>query len=413
MSVKFSHIADCHIGGWRDQRMKDLSIESFQVAIDTSIKRKVDFVLIAGDLFNTAIPDISSIKEVISSLNLLKKNSIPCYFIAGSHDFSPNGKTFLDVIEEAELGKNAYLPYLKEGKLNLKFLTDEKTQVKIAGILGRRGQLDLNDYDALDYSSLEKEPGKKVFMFHTTITELKTKAFEMVASEPVSILPVGFDYYAGGHIHIINQFNSDKYKTVVYPGPLFPNSFSELQKLKKGGFYIVELDDKAKLERIDIELKEVKVIEVNALETSSEGLEKIILSKIDDLDFTDQIVLLRVYGQLNSGIVSDINLNLIMNKIYDQGAYFAMRNSSGLYSEDISLNDIEIESSDNIEHQIIDENKNKIENSFKDEVSLIFKLMNVASSEKLEGEKTYDYESRIFSQIDSIIKESVSDKHDK
>jgi hypothetical protein len=411
MVVKFSHIADCHIGGWRDPRMKELSIEAFHLAIQKSIESGVDFVLIAGDLFNTAIPDINSIKEVISSLNLLKKKNISCYFIAGSHDFSPSGKTFLDVIEEAELGHNVYLPSIKNEQLSLKFVKD-KSGVNIAGMIGKRGQLDLKEYAALDYRSLEKVEGKKIFLFHTTLTELKTKDYEMVSSEPVSILPVGFDYYAGGHVHIVNKYDSDKYHNVVYPGPLFPNSFSEFQKLKKGGFYIVELSDNVKLNRVYLELKQVEIIEINALNSSSFELEKKILDKLKNFDFEDKIVLLRVYGSLDSGKVSDINFNSVLNQIYSAGAYFVMRNTSGLFSEENSLDDVEIESSDNVEHKLIEENLNKVDNNFKDESEIIYKLMQLASSNKLDGERIYDYESRIFSQIDALINKGLCDKNE-
>ncbi len=411
MKFKFSHIADCHIGGWRDPRMKELSVEAFDFAISKSIDSKVNFVLIAGDLFNSAIPGIDSIKSVVSSLNKLKQNSIPCYFIAGSHDFSPNGKTFLDVIEEAEFGINVYKPSPKNNKMRLKFTVDQKTGVKITGILGRKGQLDSEDYDALDYIALEKEDGFKIFMFHTSITEMKPKELEMMQSSSVSILPIGFDYYAGGHVHIVERYNSDKYKNVIYPGPLFPNSFSEFQKLKKGGFYIVNIDEEVTLERVDINLKPVIVFEFNADNMSVESLNNELEGRVKKGIFADAIVLLRAYGTINSGKISDINFNETIHSIYCKGAYFVMRNTSKLFIEDMETKNLDSESSDEIEEELIIENKGQIKNSFKDETKAIIKIMNAASSEKLEGEKVYDYESRILSQIDQAIEENKNDVH--
>ncbi len=406
MKFKFSHIADCHIGGWRDSRMKELSVEAFDFAITKSIENKVDFVLIAGDLFNSAIPGIDAIKSVVSSLNKLKQNTIPCYFIAGSHDFSPNGKTFLDVIEEAELGINVYKPSQKDSKMRLKFTIDPKTGVKIAGILGRKGQLDSEDYDALDYTALEKEDGFKIFMFHASITEMKPKGLEMMQSSSVSILPVGFDYYAGGHVHIVERYNSDKYKNVIYPGPLFPNSFSEFQKLKKGGFYIVNVDEEITLERIDIKLKPVIVFEFNVDNVSVETLNNDMKQRVKKGTFADAIVLLRAYGTVSSGKISDINFNETIRSIYEKDAYFVMRNTSKLFVEDMETKNIDSDSSDEIERDLIVENQGQIKNSFKDETQAIMKIMNAASSEKLEGEKVYDYESRILSQIDQAIEEN-------
>ncbi len=404
MGFKFSHIADCHIGGWRDSRMKDLSIQAFEYAIDTSISEKVDFVLIAGDLFNTAIPDIDSIKSVISSLNKLKQNNILCYFIPGSHDFSPNGKTFLDVIEEADLGINVYLPSLKDEKLKLRFVQDKKTGVKIAGMLGKKGQLDSKDYEILDYTSLEKEDGFKIFMFHASITEMKPKELEMMESVSISILPVGFDYYAGGHVHIVKRYDSDKYKNVIYPGPLFPNSFSELEKLKKGGFYIV--DDQLNMKRIDIELKPIVMFEVNADNLSVEELNVELVKRSEEQNFADSIVLMRVYGELGIGKLSDIKFNEVITKIYEKGAYFVMKNTFKLRIKDFDTKTIDLESSGDIERELINENKGQFQNKFKNEVTAIIQMMSAAASEKVEGEKTYDYESRVLSAIDKVVEDN-------
>lgn len=411
LAFKFSHIADCHIGGWRDPRMKQLSVEAFENAIATSIERKVDFVLIAGDLFNTALPDIDSIKAVIAALSRLRKKDILCYFIPGSHDFSPNGKTFLDVIEEAGLGINVYLPKIKDDKLSLRFFTDKKTNVKIAGMLGRKGQLESEDYDALDYTALEKEPGFKIFMFHTSITEMKPKELEMMTSFPVNILPAGFDYYAGGHVHIVKKYDSQKHKNVVYPGPLFPNSFSEFEKLKNGSFYIIEVDDKQiNLEKINIELKPVVIIELNAESMAVEKLTTEIKNKIKEKELDDAIVLIRIYGTLSSGKLSDIDFNSLLAEVYNKGAYFVMRNTSKLFIKDIETKNIDLESSQDIEQELIKENKGQQENTFKDEARAIIDLMNAACSEKLEGEKTYDYESRVLSEIDKVIEDNKNDK---
>jgi hypothetical protein len=408
MKFKFSHIADCHIGGWRDPRMSELSIEAFEVAINTSLNEKVDFVIIAGDLFNNAIPGIEAIKSAVSSLNKLKKKNIPCYFIPGSHDYSANGKTFLDVIEEAGLGINVFKASLKDNRLSLKFTIDEKTGVKLAGILGRKGQLDKNDYEILDYKKLEKEDGFKIFLFHTTISEMKPKFMEFADSLSVHSLPTGFDYYAGGHVHIVEKFESPKYKNVIYPGPLFPNSFSEIEKLKQGGFYIVNVNDKEiKTDYKDIKLKETATIEVNANNMSSEELNKEIYEKIDKKYLEDCIVLIRIYGTLSSGRISDINFSDIISKAYAKGAYFIMRNTSKLLIEETDIMDIDTESSEEVEQSIINKNQGSVDNKFIDEYKAIIDLMNVASSEKIEGEKVYDYESRILSQIESTIQENI------
>lgn len=92
--VKFAHLADCHLGSWRQQELQDLNFKSFQKAVDMSIQSKVDFILMAGDLFDSAYPPIEILKETFSEFKKIKDAGIPVYLIAGSHDFSASGKLF-------------------------------------------------------------------------------------------------------------------------------------------------------------------------------------------------------------------------------------------------------------------------------------------------------------------------------
>ena len=138
-------MADCHIGGWREDKLNELTIQVFRDAIDICIKEHVAFILIAGDLFDTALPNIDLIKEVASILEKVKRRDIEVYIIPGSHDFSPSGKTFLDVLENSGLviNVNKY-----DGDNNLLFFED-KTGVKITGLLGKRSGLEREDYKNL------------------------------------------------------------------------------------------------------------------------------------------------------------------------------------------------------------------------------------------------------------------------
>lgn len=110
----------------------------------------------------------------------------------------------LDVIENAGLLTNvARGEETSNNKLKLNFTIDEKTGAKITGMLGKKGMLEKNYYEALDKKNLEEEKGYKIFMFHTALTEFKPEEMEKMESTPVSALPKGFNYYAGGHVHHI------------------------------------------------------------------------------------------------------------------------------------------------------------------------------------------------------------------
>ena len=58
------------------------------------------------------------------------------------------------------------------------------------------------------------------------------------------------DYYALGHLHI-----DFRYKNFIYPGPIFPNNFQELEDLKSGSFYIVDTSSNLEQSLKKIELK--------------------------------------------------------------------------------------------------------------------------------------------------------------
>ena len=134
--MKFAHLADCHIGGWKDIQLKEISIKAFDEAIKICIKENVAFVLIAGDLLNTSLPSIDLIKRTAEILTKLKEHEIDVYIIPGSHDFSPSGKTMIDVLEHAGLMNNVMK--IKDNKL---IFTQDKTGVKITGLVGFRNNL--------------------------------------------------------------------------------------------------------------------------------------------------------------------------------------------------------------------------------------------------------------------------------
>ena len=384
--MKFAHIADVHLGNWRDPKLKDLVAKSFIKSIDKCIEERVDFVIVSGDLFHTALPSIDYIKLVIKKLKELRDANIRFYYIAGSHDFSPSGKTMLDLIEEAELGINVMKGTIDDaGKLNLDFIKD-KTGAKLTGVIAKRGMLDKKYYEILDKRSLREEEGFKIFLFHTTLEELKPKELDMMDSTNISFLPRGFDYYAGGHVHIVKKADLEGYKNVVYPGPLFPANFAELQKLGYGGFYIYEDGD---IRRVELKLKDVISFEfeVSSSEDANKKLEKILSQ-----DVKDKIILIRIKGVLETGKTTDIRFKEITQSLYDKGAYHVLKNSSGLKLKDFVETKVNHSTIKELEEDIIQSN---VSGKIPDETELIQNLLHSLSQERHEGEKVYEYEERI------------------
>src|SRR3989338_5749824 len=398
--MKFAHLADCHVGCWREPRLRDLNTLSFIRAIDICIKESVDFVLIAGDLFNTSLPAMDCLKIVVKKFKELNDNNISIYLIAGSHDFSPSGKTILDVLESAGLFTNVTKGQVIDGKLRLDFTIDKKTNAKITGMLGKKGGLDKYYYYDLIKENLEKEDGFKIFMFHCAINELKPKDLEDMDSVGISLLPKNFDYYAGGHVHITENISIENYKNVIYPGPVFPNNFSELEKLKQGSFCIFDNGD---VKRINLEVKQVKNIILNCDNKTSKQVQELLLKESEN-DFNDNIVLIKLFGCLLQGKPSDIDFSQIFSKFYQKNSYFVMKNTNQLISKEFEEIKISKNTVEEIEDSLIKEHagQSKIFDQ-KKEQELIKQLINGLSIEKDEGERAADFEQRVKQEVDKMI----------
>lgn len=403
--MKFAHMADCHVGSFRDPKLKELSAKAFQKAISNTIEEKVDFVLISGDLFNTSLPAMDSLRLVVSSLKKLKDACIPVYLICGSHDFSPSGRTIIDVITEAGLAQNVVRGSVHEKRLRLKFTTDEKTGAKITGMIGKRGQLERSYYESLDTAHLEQEEGYKIFMFHTALSELKPKGLYAMDASPLSLLPKGFNYYAGGHVHVVQEASFDGYKKIVYPGPLFPNSFREIEEIKTGGFYIVEDD---KLSRVPISVVDFLNLSIEAKNKTPEIVNQEMLSSIQAKNLKNTLVTLRVEGELSSGRPSEIVFQDFFRKAYAQGAYFVMKNTLKLTAKGFEDIKVSHESSKELEERLISEHAGQqmITSDAESQSRLIRELISFMSVSREEGEKVSDFEKRLRDDVLKILKEA-------
>ena len=388
--MKFAHLSDCHIGGWREDELKKLSIESFRITVDICIQEKIDFMIISGDLFNTAYPSTDALEEVVYSLKKLKDENIRVYIIPGSHDYSPSGKTMINVLEKAGLCVNVFK--FKDNKLQI--FTDKETGVKIAGMCGLRGGLEKFNYRNLDKSNLENEDGFKIFVFHSLIKEFLPKKWEMIDVDDINILPKNFNYYAGGHPHFVEKKSFNDYGVIAYPGPLFPNNIMEIEELNHGGFYII--DDKFNIKYIPVKLKDVICLRFNADNKSLQEFQEEILRKIDGLDLKDKILTLRIEGTLAEGRTSDLDFKKING--YAESAYIILKNTYKFSSKEYKELKMMEGTVEEIEKQTISEfsknvkfngiNANKI-NEF---VNLLIKSFD---KEKDEGETNTDFNNRI------------------
>jgi exonuclease SbcD len=375
--VRFAHISDVHLGGWKQQPMQQLNLESFRKTIDICLKSNLDFVLIAGDLFDSAYPPIEVLKEAFAEFKRLKDANIPCFIIAGSHDYSVSGKSFLDVLEKAGFCKNVEDSQFNGDEIILNPTLHKG--VAIYGYPGRKSGLEIQELRKIKFND---SPGMfKIFMLHTTIDKAKgTLPIDALETE---LLPQA-DYYALGHLHMDFRHNN-----FVYPGPVFPNNFQELEDLKYGSFYIIDTNSEIPLKKIELKIRDVVAITfniVNALSATEE-----IINEIDKRDVEGKIVLLRVKGELKNQKSSEIKFSNIEDFAKKKGAYFLLRNTHDLISSEIEF-EKEIKNTDDIESETIKDYSSKNSSKFNE---LILHLMSVLSIEKQEGETQDNFNSRL------------------
>lgn len=384
--VKFAHIADVHLGGWKQQPLQDLNLQAFKKAVDACINERVDFVLIVGDLFDSAYPPIEILKETFSEFKRLKEASIPCFLVAGSHDYSVSGKTFLDVLERAGFCKNVEDFERTEENLILNPTIHER--VAIYGYPGKKSGLEVSD---LRKVKLNDTPGMfKIFMLHTTLD--KAKGTLPIDAIEADLLPKA-DYYALGHLHMDFQ-----YENFVYPGPVFPNNFQELEDLQFGGFYIVDTSLPNPLKKIELKTREIEKIHIQVSQASL-ATEQII-SEINNRDVENKIVLLRVKGELEHGKISDIKFTQIEDFSKQKKAYSFLKNTHELKTKEIEL-EVEVKDTENIEEKVIETHSNDNPSDFN---KLILSLMNILDIDKQEDEKATIFENRLLDSTKKVLR---------
>ena len=420
---KFAHITDCHLGSWRNPKLRDLNLQAFEKSISISIKEQVDFILITGDFFDVNIPQLAPVKRAVEILKQARDSGIAVYMIYGSHDFNTANISMIDILHSAELFIKPTEFQTNTNSVILKFFVDKKTGAKITGISGRKVGLDREMYEKLDKKNLEMEDGFKIFLLHKGIQEILPLDMNFRDSLPISLVPKRFDYYGGGHIHkrVEKKINGS---VIVYPGPLFGSSFQDLEETAKGekrGFYIISFDKRI----LDCRFVEINVVDIlyNEIVSSkwnSEKLEDEITKNISCLEVKNKIVLIKVKGKL-LGKRSNIDFGKFSLDISNRGALMSFINTNNLSTDETKVIAVHSDNKFDIEREIFHESiKNfQTEPALSDKVkkqinskltgksgeSISISLLEILRNEKLENENTSTYDDRIFSFAKSVFDE--------
>ena len=326
--MRFAHMADVHLGFQKGAELQRIEREAFEEAVDACISSRVDFVLVSGDLFHVNIPEMRVQRYAFAKFRELHGAGIPAYAVYGSHDFSPVSNSVIDLLEETgyitkmsagtvpaggEAGEGG-----GDGLIRPGFVTDPGTGARIAGLSGLKASRDTGYYRRLDRAYLESEPGFKIFMFHGALSE-------MVHAEggdhmPESLLPAGFDYYAGGHMHRYAERRSQRH--IVYPGTPFAGYHSDLEESAEGTVRGIVMVD---TERTECRLHPIRAAEYGLVRIrvdgkTAEAAGQELLEACRNTEAAGRVIVLRVHGDLASGGPADVGVGAACEELERRGA---------------------------------------------------------------------------------------------
>jgi DNA repair exonuclease SbcCD nuclease subunit len=107
MGVRFVHAADLHLGSPLEtrgaeserlqQHLRDATYTAVERIIDLAIREAVDFVLLAGDLYDQKNRSVRANEFLVSQFDRLNRADIPVYVIYGNHDPLSDATTFIEL----------------------------------------------------------------------------------------------------------------------------------------------------------------------------------------------------------------------------------------------------------------------------------------------------------------------------
>lgn len=322
--MKIFHLSDLHIGLKlfnRDLREDQMYI--LDQIVSLAIKEKPDAIVIAGDIYDKAVPSAEAVAvfdHFITSLaERLPKTEI--MIISGNHDSAPRVNAFRQILSRQRIHMIGVPPFTEEehiekvtvqdqyGAVNFYLLPFVKPSMvkQITGVDENGNNL---SYDETLHRLLERETidesERNVLVSHQFYLPVGTAA-ECVERMDSEICTVGnidevkadifekFDYAALGHIHKPMKVGSEYAR---YCGTPLACSVSEAQQQK--GVLLVELKEKGEREAQILPLhplRQVRVIKGSldeVLEQACEDYVTVILTDKADLDVIDMQDRLRI-----------------------------------------------------------------------------------------------------------------------
>jgi len=298
--IRFIHTADLHLDtpfkGLSNLNetlasiLKNATFQSFRNIIDRCLQEQVDFLLIAGDIFDSENQSLAAQLKFADELQRLSDQRIPTYFICGNHD------PLSSWIEGLQLPDNVHRFGSSEVEKIIHYKGD-KPLVDIHGISFQNKAVrnDLTQH----YQIKNRTAPVSLALLHGTIGQ--PGPHENYA--PFSIENIsgkGFDYWALGHIHK-RQIIRKEHPAVVYPGNPQGRDFGETGAK---GCYLVETtaDQEPQIKFISTQLIRFEEVAIDltgedAVNILPEKIEETITGLEDYNEHTSYIVRLTLHGR--------------------------------------------------------------------------------------------------------------------
>ena len=417
--VRFAHTSDIHLGFQREPALQDVELQVFCSMMDSFIAKKVDFVLMPGDIFHTNIPRMKIQKYAFEAFRRVHDAGIPIYVVYGSHDFSPVSDSVIDLLAATGYVTKVMLLHDDGENIHLGFVEDEKTGIQIAGLFGLKQGKDELWYDRLDLQSLEAEKGQKIFLFHGAVSEMNED--EEGDKIPLNKFPKGFLYYAGGHMHKYQHYTKKDYPHVVYPGTPFAGFHMDLEDTANGverGYCLVgwdknnDDDDETGCKNFNLEFVELpspphQPVDMRCDDLDPETITGKILDWIESsADIIDgSIILIKLYGQMKTGRVSSIDVASIRKAA--SNAVACIISMGGLKSMEYDIVEAVGDSREDIINNVLAENISQFkgEKFLEDDAGMqtATTLLHILEKPKPEGQTKSDYDGMIMREARAVL----------
>ncbi|QNO15108.1 DNA repair exonuclease [Alkalicella caledoniensis] len=234
MTIKFLHCADVHLdtpfrglsqlNETLALKVKDVNKKVLENIVNVAINKSVDFVLIAGDLFDSEQKSLQSqlrSKELFQRLN---KHGIKVFAIGGNHD--PLNKPFT-----IQWPDNVHF-FPADNPTTMEIEIDAK-KVYIHGVSYKEHQ-ELENKGILFPNS--REGGINIGLLHCEIGGGTESTYSPCTLN--DIREKGYDYWALGHIHKRSVVSAEPY--IIYPGSPQGKSIKETDEK---GCYVITINE--------------------------------------------------------------------------------------------------------------------------------------------------------------------------